>query len=207
MRSRGFHLNLSKCELCWPEAPLENVRSSYPEVLIQLYTDGTLVFNAPVGSKGFCDASFTAKVRSLEPPLDDVTALENPQVSITLLKCCLGVSKINYLLRVTQADSTMMEDQVVQFREKFVNQNLGRTRGTERGSVAPSPIRPIYARKVKRGPLSVLAAELRSFLPGQCVRGLLFYGKDCLEMLVEESMEQFAINILSYLGVAYKLNT
>ena len=67
MRSRGFHLNLSKCELSWPEAPLENVRSSYPEVLTQLYTDGTLVLNDPVGSKQFCEASFTANVRSLEP--------------------------------------------------------------------------------------------------------------------------------------------
>ena len=78
-------------------------------------------------------------------------------------------------LRDTAAQ--MMEDQVVEFREKFVNQNLGRTRGTERVSVAPSPIRPIYVRKVKRGPLSVLAAELRSVLPEQCVRRLSFYEK------------------------------
>ena len=89
----------------------------------------------------------------------------------------------------------MMEDQAVEFREKFVNQNLRQTRGTERGSVAPSPIRPIYVRKVKR-----LGCELRSFLPKQCVTGLSFYGKDCLEMLVEESMELFARNNVSYLG-------
>ena len=54
--------------------------------------------------------------------------------------------------------------------------------------------------KVKRGPLSVLAAELRHFLPEQCVRGLSFYGKDCLEMLVEESMEEFTRKILIHLG-------
>ena len=101
-------------------------------------------------------------------------------------------------LRDTAAQ--MMENQVVEFREKFVNQNMGRTRDAERVSVAPSPIKPIHVRKVKRGPLGVLAAELRSFLPEQCVRGLSFYGKDCLEMLVEESMEPFARNILSYLG-------
>ena len=66
--------------------------------------------------------------------------------------------------------------------------------------VPPSPIRPIYVRKVKRGPLSVLAAELRYFLPEQCVRDLSFYGKDCLGMRVEESMEQFTGKILIHLG-------
>ena len=105
MRSRGFHLNLSKWELWWPESPLENVRSSYSDVLTQLYTDGILVLNAPVGSKEFCEASFTALVRSLEPLLDDVAALENSHVSFALLKFCLGVCKINYPLRVTPADS------------------------------------------------------------------------------------------------------
>ena len=93
-----------------------------------------------------------------------------------------------------------MDDQVAEFREKFVNQNPRRTRDAEREPVPPSPIRPIYVRKVKRGPLSVLAAELRYFLPGQCLRGLSFYGMDCLEMLVEESMEQFTRKILIHLG-------
>ena len=106
MRSRGFHLNPSKCELWWPESPSEDVRSSYRDVLTQPYTDGTLVLNASGGSKEFCEASFTAKVRSLEPLLDDVAALEISHVSFTLLKFCCGVCKINYLLRVAPADST-----------------------------------------------------------------------------------------------------
>ena len=71
-----------------------------------MYTDGTLVLNAPVGSKEFCEASFTARVRSLEPLLDDVAALEDSHVSFTRLKFCLGVDKIHYLLRVTPDYST-----------------------------------------------------------------------------------------------------
>ena len=51
-------------------------------------------------------ASFAAKVTPLEPLLDDVAALENSHVSYTLLKFCLGVCKIIYLLRVTLAEST-----------------------------------------------------------------------------------------------------
>ena len=49
------------------------------------------MLNAPVGFREFWDASFTAKVRSLEQLLDDVVALENSHVSFTLLKFCLGV--------------------------------------------------------------------------------------------------------------------
>ena len=93
-----------------------------------------------------------------------------------------------------------MDAQVAEFRQKFVNHNSRKTRDAERELVPPSPIRPIYVRKVKRGPLSVLAAELRYFLPEQCVRGLSFYGKDCLEMLVEEAMEEFTRKILFHLG-------
>ena len=93
-----------------------------------------------------------------------------------------------------------MDDQVAEFREEFVTRKPRRTRDAEREPVPPSPIRPIYVRKVKRGRLSVLAAELRYFLPDQCVRGLSFDVKDCLEMLVEESMEQFTRKILIHLG-------
>ena len=89
-----------------------------------------------------------------------------------------------------------MDDQVAEFREKFVNHISRGTRDAGREPVPPSSIQPIYVRRFKRGPLSVLAAELRYFLPEQCVRGLSFYGKDCREMLVEESMEQFTRKIL-----------
>ena len=54
-----------------------------------------------------------------------------------------------------------MYDQVAGFREKFINQNSGRTRDAKREPVTTSPIRPIYLRKVKRGPLCVLASEPR----------------------------------------------
>ena len=132
MRSRGFHLNLSKCEHWLLEAPLENVRGSNPDVLTQLYTDGTLVLNSPFGSKEFCEASFTAKVRSLEPPLDDVAALEKSHVSFTLRKFCLGMCKINYLLRVTPPGSTgsgaALFDNLM---EKFMPRILGGTLDSE----------------------------------------------------------------------------
>ena len=91
MRSHGFNLNLSKCELWWVAEPPQDVRVSYPVDLTRVYIEGTLVLNAPVGLTQFCERHFTEKVRSLEPVLDDVAALENTHVSFTLLKFCLCV--------------------------------------------------------------------------------------------------------------------
>ena len=106
MRLHGFHSNLSKCELWWPAEPPQDFKASYPVDLTQVYIKGTLVLNEPAGSTQFCERKFTEKVRSIEPVLDDVAALENTHVSFNLLKFCLGVCKFNYQLRVTPPEST-----------------------------------------------------------------------------------------------------
>ena len=116
MRSDGFHLNLTECELWWPAEPPQDVKASCPVDFTQVHIEGTLVLNAPVGSTQFCERKFTEKVRSLDPVLDDVSALENTHVSFTLLKFCLGVCKrwnhnpkvkVNYQWRVTPPESTI----------------------------------------------------------------------------------------------------
>ena len=99
MRSHGFHLILSKWELRWPAKQPQDVKASYPVDLTQVYIEGTLVLNAPIGSTQFCEIKFSEKVKSLEPVHDDVAALENRHVSFTLLKFCLGVCTVNYQLR------------------------------------------------------------------------------------------------------------
>ena len=66
-----------------------------------------MVLNGFVGSTQFCEREFTETVRSLEPVLDDVAALENTHLSFTLLKFCLVVCKVNYQLRVTPPESTI----------------------------------------------------------------------------------------------------
>ena len=134
MRHRALFVTrrVSKCGLWCLEAPLENARSSYPDVLTQLYTDGTLVLNAPVGSKEFCEAYFTANVRSLEPLLDDVAAPENSHVSFTLLKFSLGMCKINYFLRVTPGDPTASGAALLDnLMEKCMRRILGGTLDSE----------------------------------------------------------------------------
>ena len=63
-----------------------------------------MVLNAPVGSTQFCERKFTEKVRSLEPVHDDVAALENTNVSFTLLK--FWTAKVSRYARMLQAAGT-----------------------------------------------------------------------------------------------------
>ena len=78
-----------------------------PLDLTQVYIDRTLALNAPAGSTQFCERKFTEKVRSREPVLDNVAALENTHVSFTSLKFCLAVCKVDYQLRVPPQESTI----------------------------------------------------------------------------------------------------
>ena len=61
------------------------------------------------------------KVKALEPLFEMVATLENAHVSFTLLKFCLGVCKINYLLRVTPVQCTKLGAQLF---DKFLENGL-----------------------------------------------------------------------------------
>ena len=56
--------------------------------------------------------SIVQKVKALEPLFQEVSALENTDVSFTLLKFFMGVCKVNYLLRVTPVQCTKSGAQV-----------------------------------------------------------------------------------------------
>ena len=73
----------------------------YPEELLQCYTAGTTVLNAPLGSSRYMEDHFTQAGERLKPLCEDVASLQDSHVAFHLLKACLGVCKINYLLRVT----------------------------------------------------------------------------------------------------------
>ena len=50
--------------------------------------------------------SIVQKVKALDPLFQEVSALEKTHVSFTLLKFCMGVCKVHYLLRVTRVQCT-----------------------------------------------------------------------------------------------------
>ena len=103
----GLHLNLAKCEVWWPQEPPGDLQAAYPDALSQKYTEGTLILNAPLGSDSFMKKPFFEKVQSLKHIFEKAAALENSQVAFTLLKFCLEVCKINYMLRVTPVECCM----------------------------------------------------------------------------------------------------
>ena len=74
---------------------------------------------------------FFEKVHSLKHLFGKVAALENSQVAFTLLKFCLEVCKINYMLRVTPVecctDGAKLSDTLV---EETLRTMLGDTLDT-----------------------------------------------------------------------------
>ena len=65
--------------------------------------------------------NIATKVKVLEPLFEMVATLENAHVSFTVLKFCLGVCKINYLLRVTPVQCTKLGAQLF---DKFLENGL-----------------------------------------------------------------------------------
>ena len=114
-------LNLSKCHVWWPKEPTESAKAAYPTELSQEYTEVTSILNAPLGSHEYMEDNIVTKVQALEPLFETVATLENAHVSFTLLKFCLGVCKINYLLRVTSVQCTKLGAQLF---DKFIENGL-----------------------------------------------------------------------------------
>ena len=112
VKRSGLHLNLSKCEIWWDLELSDNIKEAYPSEVSQRYNDGTFVLNAPIGSHRFMEDSIVQKVKALDPLFQEVSALESTHVSFTLLKFCMGVCKVNYLLRVTPVQCTKSGAQV-----------------------------------------------------------------------------------------------
>ena len=76
--------------------------------------------------------SIVQKVKALDPLFQEVSALENTHVSFTLLQFCMGVCKVNYLLRVTPVQCTKSGAQVFdELVEKSLRHSVGGVLDTE----------------------------------------------------------------------------
>ena len=106
VKMSGLHLNLSKCEIWSDHEPSDDIKEAYRSEESQQYKDGTIVPNAPVGSGNFMEDSIVQKVNALKPLFEEVSALGKKHVSFTLLKFCLRVCEVNYLVRVTPVQGT-----------------------------------------------------------------------------------------------------
>ena len=92
MKASRFHV--SKGEVWRPDAPTEQFMRSYVTEMSQKYTEGTLVLNAPASSHQFCKKCILKEVWGQY----DVEDRDNTHC-VTVLKFCLGVCIVIYLLR------------------------------------------------------------------------------------------------------------
>ena len=99
--SFGLYPNLSKCEVFWPSG-----NQSFPEFpssvtrISLLQEEGAAFLGSPVWGSSDYFLSFVGKAVDKVASLQDrLGGLGNPQVELHLLRSCLGVCKLNHLLR------------------------------------------------------------------------------------------------------------
>ena len=110
----GLFLNLSKCELFWPSGISQSVLYKFPGEIEVCKEEGTELLGAPISlSENFVQNFMVEKVNKVKKLHGKLTQLRDSQMSYLLLKLCLNVSKLGYLLRVVNPNfkiSHILED-------------------------------------------------------------------------------------------------
>jgi hypothetical protein len=114
----GLDLNLSKCEVFTPYVDNLDMDFAHPvlgtlSLPAQLSQRSTApnftLLGAPVGSPQYCEA-FVTKLRSSNKKItDQLPQLHDPQISLHILRSCIGFSKFVYLARTTPPSSVVNE--------------------------------------------------------------------------------------------------
>ena len=96
----GLHINRDKCEILWPSGDQEFSRFP-PEIRrLDVSSNGAELLGSPLlGSKEYFDVFFKSRVDVVLDAQARLVNLDNPQVSVHLLRSCLSACKINHLLR------------------------------------------------------------------------------------------------------------
>jgi hypothetical protein len=90
----GLELNIAKCEL-FSRGEME----SLPPNMIRQHAPDMVVLGAPVGGDDFCSKFIVEKRQSAGELLNRISCLQDPQVSILLLRTCGGFCKLAHLAR------------------------------------------------------------------------------------------------------------
>jgi hypothetical protein len=99
----GLSLNLSKCELWWPNLALEKV-SMFPLEIIRSTNTGTELLGGPIGDSSFIQNYVEKKVNKTAQSISSLKDLDDSQIEFALLRSCVGLPKMAYLLRVVDPD-------------------------------------------------------------------------------------------------------
>ena len=107
----GLKLNVGKCELVLPaETTGCNLPALFPHrLLMDPETNESRVLTkvnfellgAAIGDDTFCESYMEGRVGKCDKLLDELKAMEDPQISLRLLRACAGVCKVMHSMRMT----------------------------------------------------------------------------------------------------------
>lgn len=110
-RAHGIHLRTDKCSLWWPSTPAPATLAKYPPTLQTDFSGGCIVLQAPVGDEAFMEATMFEHVRGLKSLLAALKEMEEGHVAFSLLRSCMGTSRLNHPLRVVPPSCTALAAQ------------------------------------------------------------------------------------------------
>ena len=97
VRSIGMQINMSKCEVWWPTGNV--LVPELPLAVVRAPAMGTEVLKIPIGSDNFIAERLLQRVTKMGAIVDKLDKLEDAHVEFTLLRACLGSTKLAYALR------------------------------------------------------------------------------------------------------------
>ena len=99
---RGLHLNRGKSLLFLPSGA-DAADSPLPSD-IPVTRDGFSLLGCPVGPAAYCERVLQSRVTKIEESLNAIHDLGDSQLELTLLRSCLALPKLSYILRTVQPD-------------------------------------------------------------------------------------------------------
>ena len=109
----GLYLNHSKCELFWPSG--DATFPEFPPDILRL-EDGVSLLGSPLwGSRDFFVSTIAQLVDRVVIIQSKIANLDDPQVALHLLRSCLGIGKINHILRTVPSHT--ISSQLARFDE------------------------------------------------------------------------------------------
>ena len=97
----GLHLNRSKCLI----HTTEGVNISHPSLCdVPVASGGFDLLGTPVGPAEFCEASFRKRICKVQEIVSRLADLQDSQMESTLLRSCLALPKVSYVLRTCPSE-------------------------------------------------------------------------------------------------------
>jgi hypothetical protein len=96
----GVHLNKAELPSWWPTAPSADVLQKYEAAGVPfLRTEGVLALKVPIGSDTYVRTQLVNKVEDLRTRMQVMGYFQDTQVAVLILRVCMGVCRVNFLLR------------------------------------------------------------------------------------------------------------